>query len=165
MVKNHLQTNVLVPAPTDYRKSVLYNTYDVTNQIKAGENVIAAVVGNGRFFTMRQDYKPKKINTFGYPKLLVQVEIEYTNGSRKTIISDASWKLNVDGPIRTNNEYDGEEYDANKEMAGWTAAGFNDASWIKPQLVEAPEGKLMAQMSEPMKRMKLIQPIGIKKLR
>ncbi len=155
---------VLAPNPTDYRKSVLYNTYDVTNRIQKGENVIAAVLGNGRYFTMRQDYKPKKINTFGYPKLLLQLEIDYTDGTRKTIISDERWKLNVDGPIRTNNEYDGEEYDATKELTNWNAVNYKDAGWLKPQLVKAPAGKVVAQMSAPMRVMKVIQPASIKKV-
>ena len=155
---------VLSPSPTDYRKSVLYNTHDVTQQIKKGENVIATILGNGRFFTMRQDYKPLKINTFGFPKMLLQLEIEYADGSKKAIISDDTWKLNVDGPIRTANEYDGEEYDAIKEQSGWNNIGFNDASWMKPQLVEAPAGKVIAQMNEPMKVMKVIKPIAITKV-
>ena len=155
---------VLAPNPTDYRKSYFYNTHDVTTEIKTGDNAIAAVLGNGRFFTMRQNYKTKKHNTFGYPKLLLQLEIEYVDGTRKTIVSDESWKLNVDGPIRTNNEYDGEEYDATKEFGAWTNAGFNDSKWIRPQLVKAPEGKMVAQMSEPMKVMQTIKPVSIYKL-
>ncbi|MCW3093760.1 MAG: alpha-L-rhamnosidase [Ferruginibacter sp.] len=159
------QNAVLVPSPTDYRKSVLYNTIDVTSQVKAGENVIGAVLGNGRFFTMRQNYKPKKINTFGYPKMLLQLEIEYTNGSTKTIVSNASWKFTADGPIRTNNEYDGEEYDATKELAGWNSTGFDDGKWSRPELVKAPGGILVAQKNEPMKVMKIIKPVLIKRLR
>ncbi len=155
---------VLAPAPTDYRKSVLYNTYDVTENISKGKNVIAAVLGNGRFFTMRQAYKPKKINNFGFPKLLLQLEIVYADGTVKTIVSDDSWKLNADGPIRTNNEYDGEEYDARKEFTGWNSAGFNDAQWLKPALVQAPPGRLKAQMSEPMKLMKTVQPLSVTKI-
>ena len=153
---------VLAPNPTDYRKSVLYNTHDVTTEIKTGNNAIATVLGNGRFFTMRQNYKTQKHNTFGYPKLLLQLEIEYTDGSKKIIVSDESWKLNVDGPIRTNNEYDGEEYDATKEFPGWNNTGFNDSKWMKPELVAAPAGKLIAQMSEPMKIMQTIKPVSIK---
>lgn len=155
---------VLAPNPTDYRKSVFYNTHDVTAQLITGENAIGVVLGNGRFFTMRQDYKPKKINTFGYPKLLFQLEIEYTDGSRKTIVSDGSWKLNVDGPIRSNNEYDGEEYDATKELTGWNKAGYKDAGWLTPQLVEAPEGKVVVQTNAPMRVMRVIKPVAIKKL-
>lgn len=155
---------VLAPSPTDYRKSVLYNTHDVTKEVKAGGNAIATVLGNGRFFTMRQNYKTHKHNTFGYPKMLLQLEIEYTNGTKKIIISDETWKLNVDGPIRTNNEYDGEEYDATKEFKGWTDIAFDDTKWVKPQLVKAPGGKIVAQMSEPMKIMKTISPVSIKNI-
>lgn len=155
---------VLAPSPTDYRKSVLYNTHDVTSLVKQGNNVIGTILGNGRYFTMRQEYKPKKINTFGYPKVLLQLEIEYANGTRKIIASDDTWKLNVDGPIRTNNEYDGEEYDATKELGAWTVAGFNDSKWLKPQLVKAPEGKLVAQLAPPMKIMKTIAPAAINAL-
>ena len=159
---NKIGDQVLAPNPTDYRRSFFYNTHDVTEQIKIGSNAIATVLGNGRFFTMRQNYKPHKHNTFGYPKLLLQLEIEYTDGTKKTIVSDETWKLNVDGPIRTNNEYDGEEYDATKEFPGWKNSGFNDSKWIKPQLVSAPPGKMVAQMAEPMKVMNTIAPISIK---
>ena len=155
---------VLAPNPTDYRKSFFYNTHNVTVQIKNGNNAIAAVLGNGRFFTMRQNYKPQKHNTFGYPKLLLQLEIEYEDGTKKIVVSDESWKLNVDGPIRTNNEYDGEEYDATKEFPGWNNAGFNDSKWLKPELVSAPPGKLVGQMSQPMEVMQAIKAVSIKSL-
>jgi alpha-L-rhamnosidase len=155
---------VLAPNPTDYRKSFFYNTHDVTTEIKNGSNAIATILGNGRFFTMRQNYKTQKHNTFGYPKLLLQLEIEYADGTKKIIVSDESWKLNVDGPIRTNNEYDGEEYDATKEFPGWSNIGFNDSKWIRPELVAAPLGNITAQMSEPMKVMLIIKPVSIKKL-
>lgn len=156
---------VLAPAPTDYRKHVLYNSYDVTAQLQKGNNAIGVTLGNGRYFTMRQNYKPKKINTFGFPKLLFQLQVEYTDGTTATIVSDASWKLTADGPIRTNNEYDGEEYDANKELKGWNTTAFNDASWLKVQLVKAPEGKIQSQMSTSMKVMKEVRPVAIKQLK
>ncbi|MBK6936897.1 MAG: family 78 glycoside hydrolase catalytic domain [Chitinophagaceae bacterium] len=155
---------VLAPNPTDYRKSYFYNTHDVTQQVKAGSNAIATILGNGRFFTMRQNYKTQKHNTFGFPKLLLQLEIEYSNGTKQVIVSDESWKLNVDGPIRTNNEYDGEEYDAAKEFNGWMIAGYNDSKWMQPELVQAPAGKITAQMSEPMKVMRTITPLSIKSI-
>ena len=161
---NKIGNQVLAPNPTDYRKSFFYNTHDVTAEIKKGKNAVATVLGNGRFFTMRQNYKTQKHNTFGYPKLLLQLEIEYADGSKKIIVSDESWKLNVDGPIRTNNEYDGEEYDATKEFIGWQGAGFDDNKWLQPELVAAPLGKMTAQMSEPMKVMRYIKPTEVKKL-
>lgn len=154
---------VLAPNPTDYRKSFFYNTHDVTALVKSGANALAVTLGNGRFFTMRQNYKTHKHNTFGYPKLLLQLEIEYADGTIRKIVTDESWKLNVDGPVRTNNEYDGEEYDAGKEMTGWNLPGFKDQSWMNAEPVEAPPGQIRAQMSEPMKVMKTIQPVSLKK--
>jgi alpha-L-rhamnosidase len=156
---------VLAPAATDYNKSVLYNAYDVTAQLQQGSNVVAAVIGNGRYFTMRQNYKPKKINTFGFPKLLLQLEIEYSNGNRQTIVTDPSWKMTADGPIRTNNEYDGEEYDATKEMPGWNTTDFDDSKWQQPQVVKAPAGRLTAQMNEPIKVMTVIKPVNMQPLK
>lgn len=161
---NKVGNNVLTPSPTDYRKTVLYSTYNVTSLLHSGTNAIATVLSNGRFFTMRQNYKPKKINTFGYPKLLLQLEIEYTNGTTKTVISDETWKLNVDGAIRSANEYDGEEYDATKELTGWNNIGYNDANWLQPELVKAPDGVVRSQMNEPMKVMQIITPVSIKQL-
>jgi len=155
---------VLAPSPTDYTHSVKYNTFDITTEIKQGNNVIAAVLGNGRYFAMRQAYKPHKIHTFGFPKMLLQAELEYTDGSRELIISDGTWKVTADGPIRTNNEYDGEEYDATMEIPGWNKTGFNDSAWLTTELVEEPGGKVQAQMNEHMKVMETIAPVSIKEL-
>lgn len=152
---------VLSPAPTDYTKSVKYNTFDVTAALQQGSNAIGVVLGNGLFFTMRQAYKPHKIRTFGYPKMLLQLEITYADGRIQTIVSDNSWKVTSDGPIRTNNEYDGEEYDATKEMPGWNTTGFNDSRWLKPELVQSPGGIPTAQLNEPMRIMDTLKPVAI----
>ena len=155
---------VLAPSPTDYSKTVIYNTFDVTGNFQQGKNAIATILGNGRFFTMRQNYKPQKWHTFGFPKLLLQCEIEYTDGTKQLVVSDASWKVTADGPIRTNNEYDGEEYDATRELTGWEQAAYNDSKWLKVQLVKAPGGILKAAMNDNMKVMELVNPISIKKI-
>ncbi|WP_255484838.1 glycoside hydrolase family 78 protein [Mucilaginibacter sp. X5P1] len=156
---------VLAEAPTDYTQSVLYNTFDVTEDIQQGKNVIGTVLGNGRFFTMRPKYKPNKIKEFGFPKMLLQLEITYQDGSKKVITSDDGWKFTADGPIRTNNEYDGEEYDATKELTGWNVNGYDDSKWLKPELVESPGGRVEAQMNEPIKIVDTIHPISIKQLK
>ncbi|MDB5190450.1 MAG: Bacterial alpha-L-rhamnosidase [Segetibacter sp.] len=160
---------VLAPGPTDFSKTVKYNTFDVTNNIKQGMNAVATTLGNGRFYTMRQQYKPHKWHNFGFPKMLLQLEIEYADGSKQTVVSDDTWKVTADGPIRTNNEYDGEEYDATKEFAGWNMAGFNDSKWLKAELVKSPLDSLLplgmgleAQMNENMKVMETLKPISIK---
>lgn len=156
---------VLAPVPTDYQKGFKYNTFNITSYLKEGKNAIGTILGNGRFYTMRQDYKPYKIKTFGYPKMLLNVDIEYADGTKETIITDDSWKVTAEGPILTNNEYDGEEYDARKEMPGWNNPGFNDQTWLKAQYVQEAGGMPEAQMNENMKVMGTVQPVSIKPLK
>ena len=155
---------VLAPAPADFAKNVKYNTCDITKNIQNGANAIGVVLGNGRYYTMRQNYKPYKIKTFGYPKLLLNLVIRYEDGTIETYHTDDSWKITADGPVRSNNEYDGEEYDARKEMPGWNKAGFDDTSWLQAEYVQEPGGNLEAQMNENMKIMKTIHPVSLAEL-
>jgi alpha-L-rhamnosidase len=113
---------------------------------------------------MRPRYKPQKIKEFGFPKLLLQLEIEYTDGHKERVVSDEHWRFTADGPIRTNNEYDGEEYDATKELTGWNEAGYREDGWLKPQLVGAPGGRISAQMDAPIRVMAVARPVGLKKV-
>ncbi|MFT3738123.1 MAG: family 78 glycoside hydrolase catalytic domain [Breznakibacter sp.] len=154
--------DVLAPLPTDYHKSVLANTYDVTSLLGTGNNALGVVLGNGRYYTMRQRYKQYKIKSFGYPKLLFQMEVEYTDGTHEKVVSNDTWKVCADGPIRSNNEYDGEIYDATKELSGWDKPMYDDAHWMAPQLVQAPEGMPVPQPSPNMKVMELVKPQNIK---
>lgn len=156
---------VLAPGATDYNKAVKYNTFDVTSLLKEGGNAIGTILGNGRYYTMRQGYKPYKIKTFGYPKMLLNLSIEYADGSKEVVSTDNSWKLTADGPIRANNEYDGEEYDATKEMPGWNEVGFDDRKWPNADFVQEPGGDYEAQMNENMKVMETIRPISVRQLK
>jgi len=156
---------VLAPVPTDYTQGVKYNVFDVTDCLKSGVNTVGTVLGNGRFYTMRQSYKPYKIKTFGYPKMLLNLEVTYTDGTSETISTDDSWKVTADGPIRSNNEYDGEEYDATKEMPGWNTPGFDDTRWLKAEYVQEPGGMYEAQMTPNMRIMATVKPVSIKLLK
>ena len=153
---------VLAPAPTDYRRTVLYNAFDVTGMLTA-KNAIGVALGNGRYYTMQQNKKPYKITNFGYPKLRLNLIIEYTDGTKKTVASNNKWKLTADGPIRSNNEYDGEAYDARRDMVGWAETGFNDAKWMNAERVAIPPGTLRGAMSPNMKVVKTLTPISVKR--
>jgi alpha-L-rhamnosidase len=152
---------VLAPAPTDYRRTVLYNAFDVTDLL-ASKNGIGVILGNGRYYTMQQDKKPYKITNFGYPTLRLNLIIEFADGSRKTISTDEKWNISVDGAIRSNNEYDGETYDASKEFQGWTAPGFDDSKWAKAERTAIPYGTLRGAMAENMKVLKRLKPRSVK---
>jgi len=155
---------VLAPASTGYDKTVLYNTYDVTSVLQKGKNAVGITLGNGRFYNMRQKYKPWKVPTYGYPKVRMTLIIEYTDGTTESIGTKDNWKLTADGPIRSNNEYNGEEYDARKELTGWNKVGYDDSKWEEAQHVRFPEGQLRAQMMPGMKVLDRIKPVSLKPL-
>jgi len=157
--------HVLSPGLTDYDKHVLYVTFDVTNQLAAGRNALGLLLGNGRYHAPRGDAVPMRTRDFGDPKALLQLNLEYQDGTRASVVSDESWKLSTAGPIRANNEYDGEEYDALLELPGWSRAGFDDSKWQPVQLVKAPAGLMAAQMAEPLRVTGTIKPLSVKKLK
>ena len=153
---------VLAPAPTDYFENVKINSFDVTGLLKSGaRNAVGVTLGNGRYFTMRQAYKPYKIKNFGFPKLLFHLEITYMDGSKQVVKSDDKWKGTADGPIRNNNEYDGEYYDARKEFPGWATPDFDDSDWLSAEYVQEPGGDYQPQMNPNMKVMRELRPVSI----
>ncbi len=154
--------HVLSPGLTDYDKHVLYETFDVTRYLTAGPNAVGLMLGNGRYYAPRgQD----GTRNFGYPKAILQLDIEKEDGSRSSMVSDESWKTSTAGPIRANNEYDGEEYDARRELPGWSRAGFDETGWEPAQSVAAPGGKLTAQMAEPLRVTETLHPVSVKLLK
>lgn len=153
---------VLAPSPTDYTENIKYNVFDLTSLLKQGDQALGVLLGNGRFYAMRQA-KPYKVKTFGFPKLQMQMLLTYADGSTEWIKTDDSWKGTSEGPITSNNEYDGERYDARKEWSNWANAGFDDSKWLKARYVQEPGGQYEAQLNANMKVMKDISPVSITK--
>ncbi len=152
--------DVMDPALSEYDKATYVVTFDVTDRLNEGANALGVILGNGRFFGPRLQ-EGLQFTRFGYPKLLLQLEVEYVDGTKTTVVSDASWRLTTEGPIRANNEYDGEEYDARMEMPGWDRAGFDDNKWKQAEIVHPPGGALKAQMIEPMQVTQIVHPVSI----
>jgi len=152
--------HVLDPALSEYDKRVYYQTFDVTDMVRSGVNAVGAWLGNGRYYAPRIN-SPTFTRTYGYPKLLFQLRLEYANGKSDLVVSDETWKLTTDGPIRANNEYDGEEYDARMEIPGWSEPGFDDHAWRAAQRVDAPGGVLRSQPCEPIRVTQTLKPVAV----
>ena len=75
------------------------------------------MLGNGMYNVAGGRYA-KFTGSFGPPVLILQLNIDYTDGTSAEIVSDGSWKC-ADGPIRFSCIYGGEDYDARNESAGW----------------------------------------------
>jgi alpha-L-rhamnosidase len=139
----------LAPGWTRYDKEALYLTYDLTKQLRKGENAIGVMLGNGFYYIppVKERYRKLKV-AYGYPKMICRLLIEYTDGTSANVISNQSWKT-APSPITFSSLYGGEDYNANLEQKGWDLAGFNDRKWKSSLLVDGPG--LNAQKEEPVK--------------
>lgn len=137
----------LSPGWTNYDKTVLYNTYDITGKLKIGQNAIATILGNGFYYISRERYF-KLLTAFGNPTMICRLKISYKDGTEENIITDSSWKTSP-SPITFSNIYGGESYDARMEQKDWNNSHFNDMAWTNAQIVNAPLGKLCSEVDYP----------------
>lgn len=151
---------VLNPAKTHYRKQLLYDVYDVTDQLERGRNAIGVHLGNGWFNPLKK-YWTWRMQWFGSKRMILQMHIDYVDGSTQIISSDESWK-SARGPIVTSCIYDGESYDATQELSGWDKPHYDDSAWESVNIVEAPGGRMISQMMEPIKISEVIKPVGLR---
>jgi alpha-L-rhamnosidase len=137
-------TDVMSPDFTDYRKRVLYQTYDVTSLLHSGKNAVGAILGDG-WYGSALTWAGTHI--FSPPdRFLAQLEIDYTDGSHETIVTDDSWKTAPSAILRSDL-YAGEIYDARLEQAGWEAEGFDDSSWSSAIASDIPSIAISSRMS------------------
>ncbi|HEY5583795.1 MAG TPA: family 78 glycoside hydrolase catalytic domain [Ruminiclostridium sp.] len=148
---------LLDPGSTDYSKTVLYSSYDVTDQLKKGMNVVGAILGNG---------------WHGSPRMLLQLNIEYSDGSKVEV--HTAWGIGwyiAGSPITYNGIYDGEDYDARIEKDGWDTAEYDFDSvaqkpggWILATVVEDPGGELIPELMEPIRVVESYKPVLVHKM-
>ncbi len=167
---------VLAPAQTNYdqrrlqkliyyhddqsRQRVFYNTFDVTRQLKAGNNVIGIILGNGWY--NQRDRSVEGCMWYNTPRLILQLEITNYDGSRQIICSDKTWRMTT-GPILHDGIFSGELYDARLELGNWDKTGYNDQNWNIANEVRAPTGKLQAQLAPPDRIIRTIRPEFVSK--
>jgi alpha-L-rhamnosidase len=153
--------NELDPGFTNYSKTVLYTTFDVTKLLRQGENVIGAELGSGHYddATRTWDWGWDQAQWRATPTLLLDLYITYQDGTEQVVTSDDSWKVSTSGPTRYDSFYLGETYDARREIAGWNRPGYNETTWTAARLVNPPTGILRAQIQEPI-RVVSVRPAG-----
>lgn len=128
-----LDQQVFLPGRTSYGKRVQYQEYDVVEHLQTGDNVLAAVVGNGW-------YKSS-------PKLYAKLTMIGKDGSKSEIYTDDSWRVTNAGPLGFNDMKLGEYYNAELEMPKWNEAGYEDGGWQKSELY-IYEGKMIPTEGE-----------------
>jgi alpha-L-rhamnosidase len=151
-------TDVLTPDFTDYRKRVLYQTYDVTSMLVNGDNVIGALLGDGWYGS---GLTWLGVHFFSPPdRFLAQLELDYADGSHATVVTDESWKASA-SPILRSDIYGGEVYDARLEQTGWDKSGFNDSKWKPAALANAPAITVSSQIDSPARVIATLDPKNV----
>jgi alpha-L-rhamnosidase len=152
---NRVSQDELTPGFTDYRKRVLYQAYDVTSSLVSGQNSLAAVLGDGWFgsgltWNGVHFFKPPK-------RLIAQLEIDYTDGTHDSILTDESWKASQ-AAILHSEIYAGEVYDARQRQPDWNKPAFDDSRWAAAVAAEAPAITISSQKDVPTQVVETVQP-------
>ena len=141
---------------------VLYAGYDVTDQLKKGQNALGVILGNG-WYSAEEDIPPSPNHRKPYgekPLVILQMNVELVNGENMEIVSDESFRSTA-GPILYNDYNNGEKYDSRQEKTGWSEADYNDSQWSKARLAKGPRGRLVAQIMPAIKVNRTIKPVRI----
>ncbi len=169
--RKRIGKDYFTPGWTDYSKRVYYQTYDITADVKQGKNAFGAIVADGWYagylgYALLVKNSVVK-NFYGKtPLLKAQIEIEYTNGEKETIATNAAWKTNH-GPIIEADILNGETYNANLMFENWNKIGFDDAKWKNSQVfpdkidrqIEAYSGNPIRVFQE-LKTKKITEGVG-----
>ena len=141
----------LTPGWSDYRKTIFYDTYDVTTMLHNGPNALGIMLGNGMYRVLKTPQRYTKFTgSYGPPKCSAQLHIEFANGKAIDVLTDDSWKTHP-GPIIFSSTYGGEDYDARSEPPNWDRAGFDDSQWTPALVSDGPGGILRPELAPPIR--------------
>ena len=149
------------PGWTSYDTRLQYQTYDITSLLAQNQNAIGIILGDGWFrgnlgwIDGRNNYGEKLA-------VIAEIIVEYTDGTSATISTDESWKA-ATGPILESDIYNGEVYDAGKELDGWSMVAYDDSGWKSTARMEISKEKLIAPEGPPVKIVNKLEPLSIKK--
>lgn len=143
------------PENTTYKKVLQYQTYDVTQHLMSGKNVIGVTVADG--------WWAGRVGTTGdccqygdKVGILLDGVIEYQDGTKDYISTEHA--VSSTGPLVYSDLFVGERYDAAKEMEGWSTPGFDDGSWKPVNIVNYPMDNLVGQYAPPVRVLKVMKP-------
>jgi hypothetical protein len=151
--------DLLAPGWSGYRKTCLYDTFDLTDQLRNGKNELRVMLGNG-FFNVTGGRYVKLTGSFGQPMLTLQMRVRFDDGTEQTIISDESWRT-ANGPITFSCVFGGEDYDARLEKR------LDDAStWTPVTFTNGPGGALtgLSQAAAPIGAIETLKAVKVNKI-
>ena len=158
-------SDLLSPGWTDYNDTILYDTRDITAQLREGANAVGLTLGNGMYHVERRNRFAKFTGSFGPLRAICQIELEYTDGSKEFVGTDETWRVHP-GAITYDSIFGGEDFDARLYPQGWNRASFDDKDWRNAVAVVRPAGALRGHSaaSESLRAIEFNLPRSEKKL-
>lgn len=150
---------VLAPGWTDYNRRIQVQAFDVTAGITFGENVLAAEVGTG-WYAGYVGWKHSCRHYGTVPQLLMQLHLDYVDGSSEVVATDAGWTAST-GTVRYSDLLMGEYRDARLEQPGWDAPGFEAGDWMGVRTSNINAVPLVSDCSPPVRALEAIEPASI----
>jgi hypothetical protein len=155
----------LSPGWSRYDKTCLYDTRDITAQLKTGKNAVGIELGNGMYQVLGDGRFTKFKSSFGPQKAIAQIRLEYADGSVEFVGTDEHWRV-APGPITFNTIYGGEDCDARLVQPGWNKVNFADSQWAPAVVVSGPGGELrgLSCAAPPLKFFETHKPVSTRVL-
>lgn len=154
--------HVMAPGWTSYHHRVQYQTYDVTNLLERGENVLAVEVAEG-WYAGRLLWMPGHRNVYGdKPAFIAQLEIHDDTEDLRQVLSDDSWECRP-SPTLSASIYDGEVYDAREKVVGWNTNVMRVSGWQKTRILDVDLNKvrLVSTDAPPVRVTQIVQPVKV----
>lgn len=150
----------LTPGWTSYHNRLQYQCYDITNLLKKGQNAIGFILGDGWYrgtlaFERKHSFYGNQISG------LLQLVVEYIDGSKQIVQTDENWKYTIRGPIKYSDIYNGETYDARLEKTGWSKYDYPDKDWDMATILPGGTENLICSISPPTRKHEELKPIGL----
>lgn len=152
---------LLTPEISQYEKRLLYRAFVVDPAVfEDGGNVFALTVGDGWYASWDGNFSwappPRRV--------LAQLELTFDDGTREVLTTGPGWRTEQ-SPIRRTQMRIGELYDARYEHPGWDVKGFDDSTWEPAAIADAPDCKIVAQTSPPIRAVEEMAVQAITKLK
>ncbi|HZL77256.1 MAG TPA: glycoside hydrolase family 78 protein [Candidatus Limnocylindrales bacterium] len=164
---NKVGDDLLAPGWSQYKKTCLYDSLDLTSQLRAGKNAVGLILGNGMYHIAADRVRYVKFRqSFGPLKAIAQIQLDYADGTTEIIGTDSNWQAGS-SPITFNNIFAGEDFDARLEQKGWDQPGFKTGSrWTAARETSGPGGTLkgLSCAAPPIKMIEVLLPVSAKQL-
>lgn len=153
------ETLMIAPRFANPAYRVIYTTLDVTHLLKQGDNCIGAILGNGYNSPPSKGWNEWQAS-IGRPQLLLELEVEFSDGSSTVVGTDDTWTANL-GRIRYNDFWVKEVHDLKEEQPGWALPVFKDplSQWKPVAMAEAPKGRLQALRNPAVRRFESVKAL------